>query len=63
LADDAVVMSTVISASPSEIVIERDGFRWRMTPAAPRFPARTSRFPGSEWILGARLKERAPVGF
>ena len=62
LVDGAVVMSTVISASPSEIVIELDGYRRHMTPAAPHSPG-TSKFPGSEWILGERMKDRPPVGF
>ena len=36
VSDGAVVMSTVISASSSEIVIELGGYRRRMTPTAPR---------------------------
>jgi hypothetical protein len=55
--DGAVVVSTVISASPSEIVIELDGYCRRMTPAAPGPLGRTRRFLGSEWVLGK------PVGW
>jgi len=51
VSDGAVVMSTVISASSSEIVIELGGYRRRMTPAAPGPPGRAPKFLGSEWIL------------
>jgi hypothetical protein len=52
LVDDAVVMSTVIGvmstvigASANEIIIERDGLRWQLTPAPPMSCDRKSRFP------------------
>jgi len=63
LVDDAVVMSTVIAASANEIIIDRDGLRWRLTPAPPMSRDRKSRFPGAEWIISGRLKDHAPVGF
>lgn len=52
LVDGAIVIGRVISATPSEIVIELDGYRRHMTPAAPYSQDRPRRFPGSEWILG-----------
>ena len=52
LVDGAIVKGRVISATPSEIVIELDGYRRRMTPAKPNSYDRPRRFPGSEWILG-----------
>ena len=56
LVDGALVMSAVISASPSEIVIELDGYSRRMTPAEPRSSAGMSELHGSEWILGERVR-------
>ncbi|MBR1142628.1 hypothetical protein [Bradyrhizobium sp. AUGA SZCCT0431] len=61
LIDGALVMSTVVNASPSEIVIELCGYRRRMTPAVPGSSGTTSNFPGSEWILGERVRESSPV--
>ena len=55
LVDGAVANSRVISASPSEIVIELDGYRRRMTPVSPPLPPGTRGFPGSGWILGSRV--------
>jgi hypothetical protein len=63
LVDDAVVMSTVIGASADEIIIERDGLRWRLIPAPPTSRAQKSRFPGAEWIISGRSRDRSPVGF
>ena len=59
LIDGAVVECLVVRASPSEIVIELDGYRRPMTPAAPGLLGRTRRFPGSEWILGKPVLDRA----
>jgi hypothetical protein len=58
VSDGAVVMSTVIRASSSEIVIELGGYRRRMTPAPPRPPGRAPKFFGSEWILGKPVLTR-----
>jgi hypothetical protein len=63
LIDGALVMSTVISASPSKIVLELNHYRRSLIPAAPNSLSDIGKFPGSEWILGPRLKGRAPVGF
>jgi hypothetical protein len=62
LVDDAVVMSTVILATAKEIIIERDGFRWRLRPVPP-MSQQKSRFPGVEWIITDRLLDRSPVGY
>ncbi|MEZ0220563.1 MAG: hypothetical protein ACAH22_09735 [Tardiphaga sp.] len=56
LVDDEVIKVKVVSASTSTVVIERDGRRWRLALA----PRRPSRFPGSEWMVTALLKEPAP---
>jgi hypothetical protein len=56
LVDDEVIKVRVVSASPAAIVIERDGWRWRLASV----PRTASRFPGSEWMITARLKEQAP---
>jgi hypothetical protein len=63
LVDGALVMSIVMSASPSEIVIELDHYRRRMTPASPASLSEIGKFPGSKWTLGPLMKGRAPVGF
>lgn len=55
LVDGAIANSRVISASPSEIVIELDGYRRRMTPVSPPLPPGTRGFPGSGWILRSRV--------
>lgn len=61
LVDDEVIGVKVVSASPSAIVIERDGCRWRLSPAVSGSSVGASRFPGSEWIITARLKKHAPA--
>ena len=56
LVDEEVIKVEVVSASPSTIVIRRDGWRWSFA----RVPRTSSRFPGSEWMAIAVLKDPMP---
>jgi hypothetical protein len=54
LGDETVVSSTVVSSSPTQIVIELDsGHLRRLTPGKSGFSPRG--FPGSEWIVQLRV--------
>ncbi|MDQ8730519.1 hypothetical protein [Bradyrhizobium sp. LHD-71] len=55
LGDATLIMSTVLSSSPSAIVIELDcAHLRRLTPARGR-SANPASFPGSEWIVQLRV--------